>query len=156
MSGRFCLIELMGQGRAVGHVTDHPGGGFYVAELRPASQGFAARYYLGPCAIYRMHDVTEDVARATVNEGRVSATTLPSWASKGITTPAPLPPPKPLPTLTVKWLHATFRIPGDSAWWTIDAIGSDFVLAEKLSTRETCRVKWCDGGILDLTELIPF
>lgn len=90
----WALIELMGQQRAIGLCSWKDGGKLHVDLLGADGKVKTPPSTFGPCALYRVVEVTEEVAVATA--AKINAVGhLPYWAE------TPKPPASPMPGLRV-------------------------------------------------------
>lgn len=126
----YAAICLMGRERLVGKVYNCPSGGFYVQPWG-GDEFDADVVYLGPCAIFTMHDITEAQAVATAQSmPEYAAARLPGWV---VATPPPVRTATraayeaPLITPALVGRIVQVRGGGQGEWHRVDAIGSEYV-----------------------------
>lgn len=124
-SWAYAAISLMGRERVVGKVHSCPEGGFYVQPWG-GSEFDGDVFYLGPCAIFSMHDLTEAQALATARALPESAAArVPGWvvATKPPAAPKFVPPP-----MRDNMIGDEVGIDGENRPTThVEAIGQTFV-----------------------------
>lgn len=155
-SWAYAAISLMGHERVVGKVCSCAAGGFYVQPCG-GSEFDGDLFYLGPCAIFTMHDITEAQALATVRSMAESATTrLPGWVI------AEAPPAR--PAVPAKFVPPPLRdsMRGDQIaiddddidlMTTIEAVGRTYVFLA--DGRRLLRVDWLTR-VTAYAEYVPF
>lgn len=155
----YAAISLMGHERMVGKVYTCPSGGFYVQPWG-GDEFDADVVYLGPCAIFTMHDITEAQAVATARALPASAAARVSgWV---VATEPPLrSAPRaayeaPLITPALVGRSVQVRGGGQDEWHRVDAIGSECVyLSSALGKID--RATWRHVVVADRDdEEIPF
>lgn len=117
----WALIELMGQQRAVGLCSWKDGGKLHVDLLGADGRVKFPPSTFGPCALYRVVEVTEEVAVATAAKMSSVVSHLPYWAEK------PVPPAAPMPELRVG-MHVVW----DLSYGRVLHVGNPLVVLEQV------------------------
>ena len=148
----FVLIELMGRDRLAGRAWACPAGGWYVQAFPFEGLSMTSPFYVGPCAVFRMTEVDEAIARETAR--CLPPVLPPSWmvATKPTVAPKVTPPKYRPPPLDRVNVGDSVKL-GGPEWMRIIDIGRKRVY---FSNGLGLDVTLWDRDVTDYNEEIPF